>query len=674
MCQKTVQSYPQNPATGSSGRGSAGIIQGVKMPRPFLALYVGLTMRLPRAGLYSLLAVMASLWAAPASAKPNITSVHFAPGSASVNGYVQASTIIDYEVRHCGSGTIYLVAGIKNNAMTLDSRYWYKGKLRNIPPNMLTIQAKKMWLKGKAMYGSSSVRFGGPVETSDKTSCWFNGMGLPATPKGMKGDDFARTFSIFFDQSETVLRNIPFEKYQDQLDETERKEVERQQKETERKQKEEQERKVAAEKHRQDEERRAAEQKQRSEARQAGTPSPGNTRSGGSAAAAVASTSVSPVGSMNDDFWGGTAACGNPQYVKSGDRYFLKDCRGQLQEVNMDDYYRHQTAQAQQRKAAAQQEHQRAAGAALQQHQERQRQQEARTAKLTAELDTRMNHLSSSFAAGARAEAARSNIRDLTRLQKNYESLEDLDADFENRANQLGRQFDNMRQAQRDKVDASVNAMFSGEHQGYGQAMGMLGKVAADNAVAKEEEAARAEMRRQRQQMEADIIARRKAKKLALRHELLATFPDTTIPLSSQKLEADTIYFFSYAHAPENISQDNPALTLTNVFPVSRRSDGSWPFKRNLNEELRAIVKGDTTWAGFYTSASDADRQRLQFLDFARKSGFVVKEVQYKGRVAATGSAGNHEPVNAGGNRNDEFWGGKRASSGQSSGADKGFW
>lgn len=635
----------------------------------------GMTLMLRRAlgrrtstAVLAVLATLLTVAAAPVQANGNklITSVNFTPGDANTNGYQQASTVITYQVQHCGAGTIYLVAGIRPNNMSLDSRYWYKGKLRRIPDNMLVVQAEQMYLSGKVSYGADSATFGGLVPTADKASCWFDGIGLPDAPKGVKGDDFARTFAVFFGTSRTVLRNPAFEKYQDELDAAER------QAEADRKKKEEDEKrqKAAAERQQQEEaasQKAEAERKQKEDAAQQaarqgngrGASPAGNSNGGGASVAGGAGMGGGGSGGSGggaDDLRRPLPPCTTPpQVVRSGNRYFRKDCHGRLQEVNQDEYNVQQQAQAAQRKIEQQQARERAAAEALQQHQARQRAHEEKMARVTADINTRVGGLERSFAAVARSDEARANIRDLTRLQASYESLEELESDYRSRLDQLGNEFDNLRAAGRDNVDAAVDTMFGSEDRGYGDVAGTFGKMMSDSSVNKQAAAARAELRQQRAQMEQEIIARRKAQQLALRKELFNTFKDAGPPLSSQRVDADTLYFFSYGYSPDRVNDENPSLTLTNVFTVSRRGDGGWPFKRSLNEDLVKVLPGQVAWAGFYTTSADADQQRRAFLDYARKGGFSVREVEYQGRGGAPGARAGASST-AAADASQQFW------------------
>lgn len=610
-----------------------------------------------------------SLWlallltAAPAFADKdwNLTSIAFTPGSATTNGYVSAGTALDYQVRHCGAGTIYLVAGIRPNTMQIESRYWYKGKLRDVPAAMLMVQPTKIWIKGRATYGINSANFGGPIPLSDKASCWFDGIGLPPAPKGVKGDDFARTFTVYFERSTTVLRNEAFEKYIDELDARER------EAEAARKKQEDEQKRAEAERKKQEAERVAREQREKAEAerkageqkQQAGAAAPGSG-TGAAAAGAAAATGKSAAGGA--DFWGDApaagAACGEPQYVTSGNRYFRKDCNGRLQEVNMDDYYRHRKDVADRQQASARAERERAAGDALQRLKEEQRARAAETARLEAEVDTRMGGLRGAFAAGARMEESRAAVRDLSRLQASYDSLEALDNDFQQRLGALHDRFDDMRAANRDRVEAGVNAFYGNENRAAGELTGMVALMASDSALEKEKKAAREEMYRQKEQLERSIEAARKARQQALRKELLATFADSQMPLSSQKVATDTVYFFAYATTGDPVAQERPGMTVTSVFPVTRRGDGGWPFKRNFNEELRPLTRGDVAWTGYFGSAAEAEAERRRFLDFARKGGFAVSEVDYRGRAGPGAAPGGTRPAARGssGGGGAEFW------------------
>ena len=68
----------------------------------------------------------------------------------------------------------------------------------------------------------------------------------------------------------------------------------------------------------------------------------------------------------------------------------------------------------------------------------------------------------------------------------------------------------------------------------------------------------------------------------ASRKALLEKFPDGKTPLSYQVKDASKVYFFTYSYKASSLEGSAPELFISNVFPVAKYGDGSWPFKNNL--------------------------------------------------------------------------------------------
>ena len=140
----------------------------------------------------------------------------------------------------------------------------------------------------------------------------------------------------------------------------------------------------------------------------------------------------------------------------------------------------------------------------------------------------------------------------------------------------------------------------------------------------KEARAARARLEEQRQEMLAQIEAKRWQMTLQMRRDLIKNFPDGNLPLSSQKVEADTLYFFSYTFDERQLAQPNPSLVVSNTFPVQRRGDGTWPYKNPMNGDLQKLSAGKNTLMGFHATRELADSVRNSFLNLANRSAVSV--------------------------------------------------
>ncbi len=215
-------------------------------------------------------------------------------------------------------------------------------------------------------------------------------------------------------------------------------------------------------------------------------------------------------------------------------------------------------------------------------------------------------------------------------------------------------------------VAGSTGSMGAGIGAGVGVAVlgSMLGSSQESRARKEAEEAKKAAEAEQRR-LEAEIEAMRIAAIRDMRRLMLNEFTDTGIPLSSHKTGNNTYYYFAYRVVPGIVEAARPKIFVTNLFPVSKYSDGSWPFTNTVKKELLAAGgQGELVLTGMYDSEELGRAWHSQFLDLAKVSEVSVEQIFYQGRKSSV--AGSSTAASSASGSSDDFWEtGSSAKSGQ---------
>ena len=178
--------------------------------------------------------------------------------------------------------------------------------------------------------------------------------------------------------------------------------------------------------------------------------------------------------------------------------------------------------------------------------------------------------------------------------------------------------------------------------------------AAEENRRIREEEAERQrieqeqrERRERAEKAERERIEREKREQHAAyvsgkRSALASDFKDGKIPVGADNVSADELWFFAWQGGGAQAS-------VTNVFPIARYNDGSYPFKNNIVSEIsKAGISGTVNIVGWFNSYEEAQQAKNRFLQTAREGEMTVKEINYKGKPKTTGNTTK---------QGDDFWG-----------------
>lgn len=258
-------------------------------------------------------------------------------------------------------------------------------------------------------------------------------------------------------------------------------------------------------------------------------------------------------------------------------------------------------------------------------------------------------------------------------LSGNYQSVDELMADFDRRMANVNNLVSNMRTQHQNRVNTMANAYWGGNNSrdvALNQGAKLLGAISADIEAKKKEREAREELERQKAAHLAKLKAERKRMLTELRTDLIARFKEGSLPLTSSRLKEQEIYYFVYAYDPSAISSDKPQLYVSNVFPIGRYNDGTWPLKNIITKAITPLTPYKEVLHGYYTSRSEAEGMRKGMIEVFQKTGGVVSAVSYKGKPVATTRttdddywemgdkkpAASKKPVAKTSEQNNDFW------------------
>lgn len=349
---------------------------------------------------------------------------------------------------------------------------------------------------------------------------------------------------------------------------------------------------------------------------------------------------------------GGTTSASSPEFGKGPDgNYYRKGSDGKYKQISTEEYQ-----QLKQQKAAAatggsasggltkQQQDAQLVAATQQKLQAMTDDFYAKQAESQRKAEQFSANLAQSFYAAEAIRSGKANLANASSLTGNYSSVEELEAEFEQKYASIAGEAENIANARNQQLQATYNAFYSDaseQSKAIGQAATQLGSYINNMRAEKEEQRAKEELRRQREQQLARIEARRKEALIQLRKGFFNEFPDGGVPLSGHKVVTNELYFFSYVFDKTKIDAGATSVKVSNVFPIARYGDGTWPFKTNVVADVKKAASGEgpVTLVGYYTTKEMADNMRTSFLNLASKSKITVRDIAYKGKKSSGGTA-----------------------------------
>src|SRR5690606_26367390 len=118
---------------------------------------------------------------------------------------------------------------------------------------------------------------------------------------------------------------------------------------------------------------------------------------------------------------------------------------------------------------------------------------------------------------------------------------------------------------------------------------------------------------------------------LGIREEINNIFPEGGMPLSSHKIDAPVLYLFAYASNKTEWKEDKTvAMTVSNVIPVYRYSDGTYPYIANVKRTFENGGMSNPIVVGYFTDQAMAEKYQQSLAGVAEQGRFQVSYVDIK--------------------------------------------
>lgn len=360
----------------------------------------------------------------------------------------------------------------------------------------------------------------------------------------------------------------------------------------------------------------------------------------------------------DDDFWGtekkSTSSNQNntsnpgidksklPEFFRTTDgKYYHKEGEN-IQEVSYDDYMALKKQKADQKNAQqtnanklTPQQQQKAVDDMMAKIKADQQRQEDFANGLVAKT----NQFSSALAASSQVEDSKRELKENSTMQGSYQSVDQLMADFNQKMASINSTTATLNEQRNTYYNSMADAMYSdpGE-EAFNQGAKLIGGIINSAKQAKEKKEAQARLKAEKDAALARFKVEEARMLTGIRTDLFKRFKEGALPLSSSRIEAQTLYYFSYAYNPAQVGAKQTTLFISNVFAVDKYSDGTWPFKSTIVNGLSKLTPYSEVLHGYYTSRQEAEAMRQGMMDIFLKTGGTTTAFTYKGKTGSGGS------------------------------------
>jgi hypothetical protein len=247
----------------------------------------------------------------------------------------------------------------------------------------------------------------------------------------------------------------------------------------------------------------------------------------------------------------------------------------------------------------------------------------------------------------AAVRESRDNLNEFTSLKQTYATVESLMQDFNLKMSQINSQVNTLIESNKEEFNSRVDNSFNDPKDAViNTGLKIIGGIVNDAKEKKEREYYREKLEKEKNEKLKEIETTKRQMLTNVRQQLFSEFKEGKLPLSSNNVNAATVYFFFYAYDPARLSYEAPMLYVSNVFPISQYSDGTWPFKANVLSEITGISPYEEKLNGYYISEEEAKALMTGMVDIFKQTGGTVENVTYKGK-----------PATNNGKNSEDFWG-----------------
>ena len=249
---------------------------------------------------------------------------------------------------------------------------------------------------------------------------------------------------------------------------------------------------------------------------------------------------------------------------------------------------------------------------------------------------------------------SKEELKNLSKLNGSYESLEELNQAFQIQYDAISNQSlivsDNNKAAFQSNADYYFKDADESGKALKDLAVG-VNSLIADAKAEREAREAKEKLKVERERIEKEIKEKKWEATLQMRMHLLKSFPEGGLPLSSHKLNTNTVYCFAYALDSNGIQNEKATSFVSNVFPINKLNDDTWPYKNAVSQEIKKNCANCTqkmNIVGYYTDETKAIEMQNAFIDFATKSNINIQLFTFLGKKSTSNSSKS--------NADSDFW------------------
>lgn len=252
---------------------------------------------------------------------------------------------------------------------------------------------------------------------------------------------------------------------------------------------------------------------------------------------------------------------------------------------------------------------------------------EARNNAITQRIEQKVEMWKQNYYYAEAVRNGKENLAALSSLNGTYNSVQELEAAFQQQSSSIRAEVQNLEQARNAKLSNAVNGTFNenSTERAIGQGMQLIGSIINSSKAAKEEREAREALKAERERQLAAIAAAKQKARIGMRNQLLRSFPNGGTPLTSHKVTLPEVYMFAYMTDMAAFNKEQSVVAVSNVFPVQQYSDGTFPYKTSVVSKLKGYAPGDVMLVGYYGEKDKAEQMRKTFMNLAAQSELTVK-------------------------------------------------
>jgi hypothetical protein len=271
------------------------------------------------------------------------------------------------------------------------------------------------------------------------------------------------------------------------------------------------------------------------------------------------------------------------------------------------------------------------------------------TQKAHARIERDGNLMMANYYAAKEVGNIKNEMQSASKLKNRYESVEELENDFKAKMGSLSGSSERLASAQNQKLQSNYEYQFR-DADATGRAMGEavvgLGNMFNSISAEKEAEKARRELKEAREEALRKMRVQQKENMLNLRKKLFTTFSNGGLPLSSHRVASKVVYLFSYSFNTDQIENEKPTIKITNVFPIAKTNDDTWPFQSSILNELKKVFnEQECTLFGYFADEQKINKMHASFARMAMQAGMNIQTITYKGRpLKIDGEANKQQP------------------------------